>query len=122
MGDHREDGSDGRQGEHDGDAIATEACGQLLNDAPRQYCLGDRANLCVEARLRLAHVVAAAVERTAERADRCRIGRAPGHIFRLEWMLADGTGDVGKVLPAVARLASEIEPALRTPGDQRRGD
>ncbi len=119
MGDHRQDCTDGRQRQHHGDAVAAKAGGQLLDDGLRQHCLGDRADLGIEARLRLAHVVAAAVERTAERADRCRVGRAPGHVLRLEGMLADGAGDGGQVLPAVARLAREVKLALRTPGDER---
>ena len=66
--------------------------------------------------------MAAGVERTAQRTDRPRIGRAPGHVLRLERVLADRTDQRFPVLPGFARLARQIVFALGQIGDGRRGD
>jgi hypothetical protein len=122
MGDHRQDGADRSQRQHHGDAIAAEAGGQLLDNG-----FGSRALATVPTcALKRAFGLHMSWQRLSSEQHSeqigCRIGRAPGHVLRLERMLADRTGDVRQVLPALARLAGEVEPALGAPGDQRRGD
>lgn len=122
VGDHRQDDADAGDRDHRRNRVTAEPCRELCDDRFGQHRLGHGRDLRVQPRLRLAHVVAAAVERTAERADRRRIGRAPGHVLRFERMLADRAGDLAFGEPALARLAGEIEFPFRPPGDQRRDD
>ena len=72
--------------------------------------------------MRLAQIVAARVERTAQRTDRAGIGRAGGHVLGLERVLADTALDRFEILPAALRLARDVIFAVGGPGDQRRGD
>ncbi len=72
--------------------------------------------------MRLAEVVAARIERTAQRADRSGIGRAGGHVLGLERVLADTALDRFQILPASFRLARDVIFAVGRPCDQRRGD
>ena len=72
--------------------------------------------------MRLAEIVAARIERAAQRTDRAGIGRAGGHVLRFERMLADTALDRFQVLPAPLRLARDVIFAVGGPGDQRRGD
>src|SRR6185312_14581716 len=53
--------------------------------------------LRLDPRMRLAEILAARVERTAERTDRAGIGRARGHVLRLESVLAETALDRLKV-------------------------
>ena len=72
-------------------------------------------------RMRLAQVVAAGVERAAQRADRAGVGRAGGHVFRLERMFTDAALDGFEILPAPFRLACDIIFSAGRPRDHRRG-
>ncbi len=83
----------------------------------RQQGGGDAGRLRLQPRLRLAQVVAAGVERAAQRADRPRIGRAEGHVLGLEFVFADGAADTVKLLPIGPRLARQVVFALGRPSD-----
>src|SRR5579871_1470683 len=72
--------------------------------------------------MRLAEVMAARVERAAQRADRTGIGGAGGRVLRLEMMLANAALDLLDVLPALLRLACDVELSISRPGDHRCGD
>ncbi|MNK90344.1 hypothetical protein D3C87_1103930 [compost metagenome] len=122
MGDERQYAANGGDGDGRRHAITSEPCGEFCHQLVGQERFCDRRDLIVELGLRLAHVMAAAVQRAAERTDRRRIGRTPCHVFRLERVFADGAGDGAQLAPFLARLAGQIEFALRAPGDQRRGD
>lgn len=122
LGDHGEDDADAGNGERRGDAVAAEAGGKRRCHRRRQDRGGDAGDLRVEARLWFAEIVAAAVERAAERADRCGIGGAPGHVLGLERMLADRAGDGMLLRPALSGFAGKVEFAAGCPGDEWRGD
>src|SRR5690349_3648587 len=91
-------------------------------DRPRQQLAERLRDLRLHPRMRLAEIVAAGIERAAQRADRAGIGRAGGGVLRLEMMLADTALDLFDVLPALLRLARDVVFAVGEPGDRRRGD
>ena len=107
------------RGDCHGDAVAPQPGLQFVDGPLRQDTGGHRMALRAEMRMRLAHVMAARIERTAQRTDRRRIGWAPGHVLGLEWMLADRAGQRLHGLPLLARLAGEGIFALGGPGDGR---
>ena len=72
--------------------------------------------------MRLAEIVAARVERTAQRADRSGIGGARRHVLGLERMLANTALDRFEILPAPLRLARDVIFAVGGIRDERRGD
>ena len=88
-------------------------------DRLRQQRAERLGDLRLDPRMRLAEVVAARVERTAQRADRPGIGRTGRHVLGLERMLADAALDRFEVLPAALRLARDVIFAVGGPGDQR---
>ncbi len=91
-------------------------------DRLRQHLAQRLRHLRANSRMRLAEVVAARVERTAQRADRPGIGGAGGHVLGLERMLADTALDRFEILPAPLRFARDVIFSVRSPRDQRRGD
>ena len=120
VGNHAEDDADQGDRDRGSNAVPAEARRKPGDHRLRQHLPGDGAHLRVEAGVRLAHVVAAAVERTAERADRRGIGGTPGHVLGLERMLADGAGDGAGGFPAAAGLAGKIEASAGGERDCRR--
>ena len=91
-------------------------------DRLRQHLAQRLRHLRADSRMRLAEIVTARVERTAQRADRAGIGGAGGHVLRLEAVLADAALDLFDVLPAPSWLARNVIFAVGCPGDQRCGD
>ena len=72
--------------------------------------------------MRLAQVVAARVERTAQRADRAGIGRTRRHVLGFEGVLADAALDRLDILPTSFRLARDIVFSVGRIGDRGRSD
>src|SRR3954469_19704589 len=91
-------------------------------DRLRQYLAQRLRHLRANARMRLAEIVAACVERAAQRADRAGISGAGGHVLGLERMLADAALNRFEVLPAPLRLARDVVFAVGNPCDRWRGD
>ena len=120
--DDGEDEADAGDDQHRCGEIAAKAGAELFHHPGGQGGGCDRFRLIGQPCLRLAAVAAAGIQRAAERADRHLIGRAIGHVLRLERVLADRAGDGGAGLPVAARLAGQIIFALRAPGDERGED
>src|SRR5690242_18701981 len=78
--------------------------------------------LRLDARMRLAEIVAARIERAAQRADRAGVGGTGGHVLWLERVLADTALDLFDILPAPPWLARDVIFPIGRPGDQRGGD
>ncbi len=71
--------------------------------------------------MRLAQIMAAGIERAAQRADRTGIGWTGSHVFRFERMFTDTALDRFEVLPAPLGFSRDIILSTRRPRDHRRG-
>ena len=89
-----------------------------LIDRLRQDLAERLGELRLDPRMRLAEIVAAGVQRTAQGADRPRVSGAGGHVLRLERMLADAALDRLEVLPAPFWFARDVVFAVGGPCDQ----
>ena len=79
----------------------------------RQHAAQQHHAICsVKRLLVLQQVVAARIERAAERADRAVIGRAKGHVLALEVVLADAAAQLDALaVPVRLRLARDVVSA-----------
>ena len=89
-------------------------------DAARKEPVHPTVDLLGRARAGFAAIAAARFECAAERANGGAVGRAPGHVFRFERVLADRAVHGLPRCPARADGACEVVFSLRDPRDQRR--
>ena len=120
--DQQQDGADQRHEHGEQAEILHDARADARRQRGRQQRVDHCGRLRLQPRLRLAEVVAARIERAAQRADRPRIGRAIGGVLGLEFEVADRAADFAQRLPIRPRLARQVVLALGRPGDRRRGD
>ena len=132
-----------REQRHDGQhqqQVVAEAGIERGPPALRQQAAQRGRPLCGEAPIGLAQIVAARIERAAQRADRPLVGGAMRHVRafvfaladhatlqRQKWFpdrvaLADHAAARAEALVAAFGLACDVVLALRRPGDQRRRD
>ena len=118
--DQRED----ERHQHAGQAEGEREGDDVRPDPPpvaRGQHAGERTlELLVHASVWLAHVVAARIERAAERADRPGVGGARCRVLALELVLADAAPHQGPVGRGRRGLAGEVESTARRQRDQRR--
>src|SRR3989442_13954551 len=91
-------------------------------DRLRQHLAQRLRHLRANSRMRLAEIVAARVERTAQRTDRAGIGGAGGHVLPLEQNLADTELERLAGLPATLRVSGAVIFFVGRPGDQPRAE
>ena len=114
-----------REQRHDGQhqqQVVAEAGIERGPPALRQQAAQRGRPLCGEAPIGLAQIVAARIERAAQRADRPLIRGAMRHVIAFVVALADHAAARAEALVAAFGLACDVVLALRRPGDQRRRD